>query len=248
MSEEDIISEILSQEKELQFWQCPACGLTFDSDDELDEHLEKCPVFNEKKQQVESAKDVIKEHQEEYQKFREKIKLEILANASLEELRLFLMNPEALEKRVDDHMIGEALKHPFVRAETTFYEGFRNKQISEAMETLRLGVCPVCKQACGSENGLLKHLEAQIELGEENHRKAKEYIDIVLSPDEVIKEFLKKKDSTNEETSKDSIRLSKEDLAKFSREEERKQRLKEAVILAALLRNPKRKIGRPKKQ
>lgn len=181
----------------IEWLECPFCGMPFDieDEDELSIHMENCekrPLFEEQK---EALTEAIQSEKTKIENIKANIKKNILAESTKRQVRQFEQNPEALEEQARKELFRMALKNPLLATEQNeqLFIGLREKAESEVMEDLRKGFCNICNMSYGSEQGLIAHLSKQASLGEENHRKLKEYIDMVLTKDvDRLKEYYSK--------------------------------------------------------
>jgi len=197
MTEEEEYLEELSKELKAQELVCPYCGITYDSREEHEWHMENCPYKEALEEKAEKLAKT-EEPKKALEKIKENIKKEILATASKRQLKQFEQDPQTLENLTKEKMIELALKHPMLTEnEEMILASLRRDQQTEVENKLRIGYCSACGQTFGSPNALLRHLEEQSKISEE-HRKYKKYLDMVMTPLDKVAEAFKEEEKKEE--------------------------------------------------
>ena len=197
MNEYEEYLEELSKELRAQELVCPYCGITHDSREEHEWHMENCPYKEALEEKAEKLAKT-EEPKKALEKIKENIKKEILATASKRQLKQFEQDPQTLENLTKEKMIELALKHPMLTEnEEMILASLRRDQQTEVENKLRIGYCSACGQTFGSPNALLRHLEEQSKISEE-HRRYKKYLDMVMTPLDKVAEAFREEEKKEE--------------------------------------------------
>lgn len=179
--EEELSKALKEQEEWLEEWICSICGLVFDTEDELDEHIATAHGELEEKAEETLAKIEKKEPSMAFKILKEKLKQERLKECSKRQLRQYEQCPEALEEHAEKELFRLALKHPFLQeSEEQLYSALREKSKEQVEDAFARNLCPICNQSVGN---LRRHLDEQIAVGETNHKAWDEYASIVMTGD-----------------------------------------------------------------